>query len=190
MALEKTFQELSKQLHRFRDRLFEMRLTVVEDRPETNEPAIADHFEDAVEDLRGWLEDALCAATDGERRVGHPVDLDGARRSLLQCQKQFDRIDERFFSGIASYEKLDDLNNVGRNRNSEWTAWANAVRQGLDHCRQQIEEARSALKACWQEIAERVGTTNVSITATNIGQKIVTAEAEAKDLMEEVLPDS
>src|SRR5579862_9659294 len=178
MALEKTFQDLSRQMRRFRDRLFEMRLTIVEDRPETNEPALVDDFEDAVEDLRGWLENALVSAADGERGVGHPVDLDNARRSLLRCQEQFDRIDERFFSGVASYEKLDDLNNMGRNRDSEWTAWAGAVRQGIDHCRLQIEETRSALKACWQEIAERVGTTNISVSTTNIGQKIVTATSE------------
>src|SRR5437762_8097671 len=107
MALEKTFQELSKQFRRFRDRLLEMRLTVVEDRPETNEPAIVDDFEDTVEDLRGWLEDALGAAIEAERGVGHPLDLQATQRSLGRCRERFDRIEERFSSGLASYERLD-----------------------------------------------------------------------------------
>ena len=185
MALEKTFRELSRQLRRFRDRLLEMRLTVVEDRPETDEPAIVDDFEDAVEDLRGWLEEALAASTEAGHGVGHPLDLQAAQRSLGRCREQFERIEERFSSGLASYEKLDDLNKIGRERTSEWGAWSEAVRQGIEHCRQQIEETGKALTDCWQEIAEHVGTTNVSISTTNIGQKIVTAAAGAKNMLEE-----
>jgi hypothetical protein len=183
MALEKSFQEQSRQIRRTRDRFLEVLLTLREDCP--GELAIADHFADAVEDLRGRIEEALEAAVEGERNVGHPIDLEGARRALQQCQEKFDTVDHQFFSDVASYEQLDELNNMGRNRDSEWAAWAEAVRQGIDHCRQQIEQARSAMKVCWQEIAERVGTTNVSISTTNIGQKIVTAHADAKHMMEE-----
>jgi hypothetical protein len=183
MALEKSFQEQTRQLRRVRDRFLEVLLTLREDCP--GELAIADDLGDTFDELRGWLEEALNAAAGGEKSVGHPTDLDGARRALQRCQEQFDKVDERFFSGVASYEKLDNLSNTGKNRDSEWTPWADAVRQGIDHCRQEIEESRSALKACWQEIAERVGTTNVSINTTNIGQKIVAAQAEAGDMMEE-----
>jgi hypothetical protein len=186
MALEKSFQDQTRQLRRIRDRFVEVLLTIREDCPA--ELAIADNLGDTFDELRGWLEEALNAAAGGEKNVGHPIDLDGARRALQRCQEQFDKVDERFFSGVASYERLDDLNTMSKHREPEWSEranWADAVLQGIDHCRQEIEESRSALKACWQEIAERVGSTNVSISTTNIGQKIVAAQAEAGNMMEE-----
>jgi len=188
MALEKMFLELSRQMRRLRDRVVEVRLTVVEDRPPKNEPALADDFADAVEDLHGWLEEGLQSAVEAERCVGRPLDIDGARRCLAKCQERFARVEERFFSGLASYERLNDLSTMARERDSEWLAWTNAVRQGVDHCRLQMEETGKALTDCWQELAERAGTTQVSVNATNIGQQIVTKTAEMQDILEGGIP--
>jgi hypothetical protein len=181
MALEKTFQGLSMQMRRLRDRLVELWLTVVEDRPPKKQHKLADDFADAVDDLRGWIEEGLQSAADAEHSVGHPLDIDKARRSLVRCQEQFARIEERFVSGLASYERLDDLSTMGRERDSQWTKWTSAVRQGVDHARLQIEVTGKALTDCWQELAERVGMTTVSINSTNIGQNIVRDSAEARD---------
>ena len=113
----------------------EVRLTIVEDRPVKDQPAIVDDLEDVVEDMRGWLEECLESAAASERGVGRPLDLDLARRSLANCQELFARIEQRFSSGFASYERLDDLNRLGQERRGEWLAWANATRLGIDHCR-------------------------------------------------------
>ena len=72
MALDKTFRELPAQLRRLRDRLQELEVTVVEDRPPANDAAIVDNFEYAVDDLRGWVEEALQAAEEAKRAVDHP----------------------------------------------------------------------------------------------------------------------
>ena len=42
MGLEKTFREFSSQLHRLQDRLRELRLTVVEDRPARNDAVVVE----------------------------------------------------------------------------------------------------------------------------------------------------
>ena len=52
--------------------------------------------------------------------------------------------------------------------------WAGSVKHGLEQCRQPIDAVGKALAACWQEIAERIGTTSISVQATNIGQQITT----------------
>jgi len=176
MALERTFRELPAQLRRLRDRLQELEVTVVEDRPQANQAVIVDSLEYAVADLRGWAEEALQAAEEAERAVGHPVDLGRARRALSTCQERFQRIERGFAANLVSYDRIKDLTNFGSERRREWPAWVTSVKQGIEHCREPIEGVGQALAECWQEIAERVGMTSVSVQATNIGQQISVAE--------------
>lgn len=167
------FRELSTQIWEFRDRAGEVRLTVVEDRPLTNEaPAFVDDFEYGVEDVLGWTEEVVRAAAEAEHNVSYPVNLDLARRSLARCQEEFARVEKRFASGLASYERLDQLNKLGQERRGEWLAWTNAVNRGLNHCRESIEKVRDSLVTCMGDIAERAGTTTISVQTTNIGQQV------------------
>ena len=45
-----------------------------------------DRLGDCIEDVAGWLEEALAAAASAEKAVGHPVNIDLARRELTSCQ--------------------------------------------------------------------------------------------------------
>src|SRR5215212_6905178 len=96
MPLEKTFRQLAVQLRRFRERLRELEITVVEDRPPTRDAAIVDNFECAVDDLTGWVEEALERAEQAERAVGHPPDVDAARHALVSCQERYQRMEQVF----------------------------------------------------------------------------------------------
>jgi hypothetical protein len=185
MALEKTFRELPAQLRRLGDRLQELEVTVVEDRPAANGAAIVDSFEYAVDDLRGWVEEALQAAEEAEQAVGHPVDIGRARHALTICQERFHRIEKGFAANLVSYDCMKDLAGFSSERRGEFPSWATSVKQGVEHCMQPLEDAGKALAECWQEIAERVGMTSVSVQATNIGQKIVTKAAEGARLVGE-----
>ena len=174
MALERTFRELLDQLQMLHDMLLGLRLTVMEDKPVTAESALVDHLEDAILDVTCTLDECLKAAGTAQRATGHPVDLDGARCALASCQEQFHRIETHYSERLASYEELKDLASLGRGRRGEWIPWAASVKSGIEQCRQPLEGTRKALGTCWQEIAERVGTTSVSVRTSNIGQKIVT----------------
>ena len=178
MALEKTFRELSGVLHRLRDRVQELRLSVVEDRPSTNDAVVVDNFEYAVEDLLGWVSEAIQLAKMAEKAVGHPVDIDKARQELTTCQERFQRIEQVFSQKLISYECLKDLTSFGSERHGEWPSWVTSVKQGIEHCRRPVENAGKALAECWQELAARAGTTSISVRTTNIGQKIMTSAAE------------
>jgi hypothetical protein len=46
------------------------------------------------------------------------------------------------------------------------------VKQGIEHCRPPLDGSRERLAECWQDMAERAGTTSISVRTTNIGQKI------------------
>jgi hypothetical protein len=181
MALEKTFREFCTALQKLRDRVGELRLTVVVDRPSKNDAVVVDNLEYGVEDMLGWLNETIAAAKAAERAAGHPLDLEQARHALTTCQERFQRIEQVFSTNLVSYERMKDLTSFGSERRGEWPSWVTSVKQGIDHCRQPIEETRNYLAACWQEIAERVGMTSISVRTTNIGQKITTSAAEQID---------
>jgi hypothetical protein len=185
VALEAIFRELHSQLKKLQDNLLALRLTVAEDKPLRGEVALVDQFEDSIMDAMGLLDGCLNASRSAQKAVGHPLDLDRARRALITCQERFHRAERRFSDELVSYEKLRDLASVSEKRGREWASWAASVKHGLEQCRQPLDLASKALVACWQEIAEHVGTTNVSVQATNIGQQITTTAAELRGLEKE-----
>jgi hypothetical protein len=183
MALESSFRELSSQLRKLHDMLVALRLTIAEDKPLKGEPVLVDQLEDTILDLMGSLDESLKASRAAQKGVGHPLDLDGTRRALTTCQDRFHQIEQQYLAELASFEKLKDLEALG-GRGGEWRSWAASAKDGVEQCRQPLDGASRALAACWQEIAERVGMTSVSVQATNIGQKIV-ARTTAEEMAEE-----
>lgn len=176
MALETTFREFLNELKKLRDTLVALRLTVAEDKPTKGEAALVDQFEDTILDTLGLLDECLTGARTAQAAVGNRIDLNGARRALSTCQDRFHQIELQFTTNLLSYEKLKDLARLGSERRGEWLAWARSVKQGIEQCRPQLDAASKALACCWEELAERAGTTSVSVHTTNIGQKILTRE--------------
>lgn len=181
MALEAIFRGLSKQLHRLHDALHALNVTVG-DQPENDAAALADGLDNAVLDLIGVLHQARKAALNARQAVTHPVDLDRARRALTICQERFHHIEQEFSADLISYEKLTELARLGSERGGEWLPWASSTKQGIAQCRQPLEAVSLALARCWQELAERLGTMNISVQATNVGQQIKMPASVAADL--------
>lgn len=178
MPLEKTFREFSIRLHRLQERVQEVRLTVMEDRPPGQDAQIVDNFEYGVEDILGYLNETLQFARSAERAVAPPINLDQARYGLANCQERFHRMETVFSTNITSYERLKDLAAFA-NEHRRWQPWVTSLKQGIEHCVQSLEIARTTLAECWQEVAERGGT-SVSVRTTNIGQKITAPGTQAE----------
>jgi hypothetical protein len=185
VPLEATFQELFTELRKLQDTLVAVRLTVVEDKPVRGAAALVDHLEDTILDMMGLLEEALKAARLAQKAVGTRTDLNGGRRALTVCQNRFHRIEQQFAAELISYEKLKDLTSLGSERRGEWLPWSNSVKEGIEQCRQPLDGVSKSLAACWQEIAERVGMTSVSVQTTNIGQKIISKLEDGAELAHE-----
>jgi hypothetical protein len=173
VPMEATFHNLFTELRKLHDTLIALRLTVAEDKPAKGEAALVDHLEDSILEIMGLLDEALKAARMAQKAVGNVMDLNAARRAVTVCQERFHRIERQFADELVSYEKLKDLAGLGSERRGEWLPWSNSVKDGIEQCRQPLDGVSKALATCWQEIAERVGMTSVSVQATNIGQKIV-----------------
>lgn len=186
MALEAKFRELIQELGKVQDTLVALRLTVVEDKPAKGDAALVDRLGDVILDMMGFLDEALRAARSARKRTGNQLDFNAARRGLTVCQERVHRVGQQYAVELVSYESLKDLASLGHQRRGEWIPWTTSVKQGIEQCREPLDASTKALAACWQEIAERVGTTNISVQATNIGQRIVARS----EVLPEVAPGS
>lgn len=171
MALEITFRTLSVQLRRLCDTLNAVLLTVG-DRPPHRGTALADGLESKLLDLLGGLGSARSAAKAARSAVGAAKDLDRARRALAKCQDAFHKAEQQFMNELISYEALHSLTSLGGERGGEWKHWAASMKDAIEQARQPFEETSHAMAICWQELAERLGTMNISVRANGVVQNL------------------
>jgi hypothetical protein len=176
MAMEQAFGELRYHLLTLQEALEALGTTVDEDRPTRDDVVVASRLSDDLLAARGLLEDVVAAADDARQAVAYPLDGDRARRALTSCQQQFQRFAHSFSFELACYDRMIDLSTVGRERGQEWLHWVSVVKQALEQSCGLIEEVRSAVFLCWQELAERIANTAVSIQNTSIGQQFSVSE--------------
>lgn len=178
MALENTFRELFTRLKKLKETLDGLRCLLPDD-PLNMEVALVQHLRESVDSVGGWLDDCLEQSQDA---VGDPADLNRPRRSLALCQTSFDEAERTFSSELMSYDKLREIVRLGTRRGGVWLIWSQNVKRDLEAFRYELDLTRRAVTACWQELAEHVGTTNVSVQNTNIGQQITAAKTELGEM--------
>lgn len=177
MAVETTFQDLAARLGALREAAESLQITVVEDRPLSGGVLLVERLGNAVDDLRGWVEESLVAAADALAAVGNPLDEYKARNALAQANRLFLRVEYKFLSEEMSCDQLHELTKFGRRRGREWLGWCGSVIQALTQCRGLVHEVDEALLLAWQELSERLGNGGVSIQTTSIGQQITATSA-------------
>jgi hypothetical protein len=178
MALEATFRNLSVSLDMLHEALNTLHV-ILGDKPPDEDLALVDGMENALLDMMGELHGARKSAFNARRTVGPQPDLDRARRALTLCQQRFHRIEQQFSAELVSYERMKELIRLGE-KGKEWPSWAESTRQGIEQCRTPMEQTSKSLAACWQELAERLGTVNLSVHT--VGQQIKMPKSSAKTL--------
>jgi len=148
-----------------------------DDKPPRGETYPVQQFSDALVGLLGSIDEAVSAADAAVSALGPPPDLDRAHRCLAACQEQVREIDQRVTADLMSFERLSQLQSLARRRGGEWPGWLKCLRAGLEDCRSPLRETNAALLHCWQEIAERVGMTSLSVQTIGLGQLVVAPQA-------------
>lgn len=169
MALEATFRDLSARLNELDESLRQL-WVCFEDKPPKGETHPVQQCGDAITGIVGACEEALFAVRDAEQAVAHPPDLDRARRTLMLAQERIRDVSTRLTSDLTSYERIAELLSHARKRRGEWPGWLKCLRAGLDDCREPLRQVDQSILLCWQEIAERVGMSNITLRATNVGR--------------------
>ena len=156
MALESTFQHLVQQLARWHEALEALHFTVTEDRPATDDVALADCYENAVTDALGSLQEALAHARHAAQSVATPGQIDRVRRSLYRIHTCVNETAHRCAVDLARWERLRELNQLGRRRGPEWSSWAQTIHHSLDNLPDMLHETQQAVATCWQELTEHM----------------------------------
>lgn len=174
MVLAATFSDLSQWTRALSESLGNLLWAVSECKPSDEGHALADHYADVTTELIGAAEGVTAAATGAQQAVAdeHP-DLALAGRALGLCHGQVNRLADRFFSALASFEHMSSLAGFGEERKGEWLVWSRNVMEEIERCREPLAQVNHGLLRCWQEVAERVGATNVAARATAIGHQTV-----------------
>jgi hypothetical protein len=176
MSLERTFRELCAQCLELRDALLGLRMTVVEDCPQS--VMWADACGDTIEDLLGRVQEMLAAVGQAQQAVRHPQDLDGARLALTEAQESYLPIQLRFAAELVSYDQVAELVRLGRERGRSWQNWVSGVRQALDACQAPIYAVNQALLLCWQDYAERAGMVSATLQASVAAQPVLPSDEQ------------
>jgi hypothetical protein len=139
-----------------------LRLTVVEDRPDGEQPAMVEAWEDASEDMVGWSKEAARAASRSD------VDLAAgtARRVLRECRHGLRLVLVTLSELKEKSEGLAEL----KTWPGQWPGWVRSVEQGLDAVRDAASEVSDALVSAWDELAEATPTAWAQATA--IGDQV------------------
>jgi hypothetical protein len=185
VAIETVFAELQHRLRALQEALEALGTTVDEDCPTRDDVIVASRLSDDLLAARGLLEEVLGAAGEAIETVAYPLDGDRARRALTVCQQQYQRFAHAFSFELAGFDRLDDLTSVAKKRGRGWSDWVNVVRLALEQCKMLSEEVANGLFLCWQELAERIASTSVSIRNTAIGQQVSAAALPGKEMTEE-----
>jgi len=159
-------------------------LLLVGDKPD-EDAALPDALEEAVLGQMGTLHEAKKAARHALNAVGHPLDMDRARRALTLCQDHFHLLEQQFASDLMAYGHLRELARLGRIRKGEWKSWSDLIRETIEQCSEPLGVASKALASCWHELAERGGMTSISVQATGVTQEFETGLHDYKQEQEE-----
>lgn len=172
MALQTAFEELHFRLLRLREALNALRLTIAEDRPMHGDAALVETFSNAADDLLGGLDEALAAASVARAATTYPADVHKVRWALTTCQDRCNNVTQRLSTEFMAYEPVAGLMRLGAERLGKWPAWSQSVKVGIEACHQPLYDVNQALFVCWQEIAERIGMTSVSLAAHNVETQV------------------
>jgi hypothetical protein len=154
VALERSLRELGASCRTLAARLGELRVTVVEDRPDANDLALIAHRRQTIEDLVGDLTEASNAIAEG-RTAADGSDDHGVSRAIVAAHETLLRLAVRFATGVGGYEQLAELLALGRNRGRAWSSWSHTVRRAVEDCRQALQATEGGILECWRDLAER-----------------------------------
>ena len=183
MTMQRTFADMRHQFQVLQETLEALSTTIEEDRPTRDDVVVATSLCEAVLAVRGILVDSRAAADDACEAVGHPLDVERARRALTTCQEQFHRFAAEFSHDLASHQRMADLESIAQERGRDWASWVMVVKQGLEQCQALVEAGREALFASWQELTERLlSVASVSIHTTGAGRQFAARELTGQPL--------
>jgi hypothetical protein len=129
--------------------------------------ALVRQLRSALENSQGWLESARTAAKTAVEACAVPARIDVATAALVEAHRSVIRLDAEFHDALDAPERVSELWARRREGSDAWRAWAGQTLREIDGIRQHLEPLHRGLLECWEDLAERARSTNVSVQAIN-----------------------
>jgi hypothetical protein len=119
------------------------------------------------------VREANAAAGAARYLVEASIDIQRLRRYLTACTQALEsaltRLDEQSGDGIRV---LDDVRFEDEWHQDQWRKLMSEMINWMGECRVRLSGSRQALTLVWEEIADRAGATNLSVSTTNVGLQL------------------
>lgn len=153
MTLRGEFPVLARKIRQLAAVWRALEVSVVEDLPSGERPAMSDRLAEVVTDGTADLQSALLAFGTISKEAGRPISIEIADTlhttalALLRTQR---RLDDEFRCHHAATE----LTRAVQGRGPEWIGWARSIRSGVDGCLDSLRSTEHTMLRCWRETAE------------------------------------
>jgi hypothetical protein len=172
MTLSTSLGGLVTSMHMLRDSLLEVRMTSLEDMPESGRhQSLGARIGDRIELLGGWLEEALTSAREANGPGSSITSVEASRGALFAAHESFNRVSREFTSELGTYSLAEDLAGLVHSPSNEWAGWAKTVVIGLERCRNLLNDVNDHLLECWEGLAQQSSCLSAPVNATSVGQK-------------------
>ena len=156
MTLENASLDLVRSLMVLRESVGELLVLITETRP--YEHSLAYRFEHSTSEILGRLDAAIGAALILQQ-FDTPPERIQELQALVSCQTEFNKVTEKLYNELRSYDWLQDLFSLGDEHPKEWLGWATSIKTTLDQCN--ISVIQDSLKNCWQSFSVALGTNSL-----------------------------
>ena len=177
MSLSTCLDTLSARLRTLADAVNDLRLTAVEDRPAGAEQMVLETVAASVEELTGWVFEALAEAVAARDELALRQDTGVALRRLAACHERVNRLSGGVWMGPVRYETYTQLGRLAREHGGEWPGWLAMLRLGLESCGPPLSAVHAALLESWREAVPAATT---SRTTGDQSLRPVPAESHAQ----------
>jgi hypothetical protein len=172
MSLDRSLTDLHAQFRRLNDVLEGLSTTVEEDRPIRSDVVVASRLSDSILAMRGTVAESLADLDKVASLRRGASQVRSVAAALARSQERHHQFMDLLHHDTMSHARLDDLENVARDRGREWADWVDVARQALEQTGAVADDVRNALFQCWQELVEKLEARSVSIENTCVGQQV------------------
>jgi len=149
MTLQASIAQLDKSLATFEDAVGALHVTLYEDRPAGDVPALVDRFDNTATELLGVVNEAR------SRLQGSSTPDAGEAAAIREVHRLVNYLSTTYWHELAAYGVVARLVEMSQEYGRTWQSWCRVTQAAIVACSVPLAETSSAVLECWSALADR-----------------------------------
>jgi hypothetical protein len=149
MTLHASMTDLERRLAALEETVAALHVTLSEDRPAGDAPALVDRFDNAAAELRGVISETR---TQLRTAIASEANAPGA---LRDAHRLVNYLTTCYWRDLGSYGAVSRLMEMGAEHGRAWQSWCRVTHASIESCAEPLAQVQSALLDSWSELADR-----------------------------------